>query len=125
LEAPDVHRRFRRVGGAAVSWTGSTPPSVLDQPPPAEDPMKVSHGPATALVVVFLGLLLGALGTPIHLPYAVMSPGPITNVLGPTTHSDGTTSDLIVVSGHETYPTTGSLELTTGPINRGAGDNLA
>jgi len=83
--------------------------------------MKVSRGPATALVVVFLGLLLGALGTLIRLPYAVMSPGPISNVLGTTTHSDGTTSDLIVVTGHESYPTTGSLDFTTVRINGGPG----
>jgi len=106
-----------------VSWTGSTPPgtTTLDPPPPAADPMRVSSGPATALVVVFLGLLLGALGTLIQLPYAVMSPGPISNVLGPTTHSDGSTSDLIVVSGQETFPTTGSLDFTTVRINGGPG----
>ena len=50
-----------------------------------------------------------------------MSPGPISNVLGTTTHSDGTTSDLIVVTGHETYPTTGSLDFTTVRINGGPG----
>jgi Lon-like protease len=108
------------MGGPPVSWTGSTPPNVID-PPPAADPAKVSRGPATALVVVFLALLLGALGTLIHLPYAVMSPGPISNVLGTTTHSDGTTSDLIVVSGHESYPTTGTLDFTTVRINGGPG----
>ena len=106
-----------------MSWTGATPPgtTVLDPPPPENPPMRVSAGPATALVVVFLGLLLGALGTLIHLPYAVMSPGPITNVLGTTTHSDGSTSDLIVVSGQETFPTTGSLDFTTVRINGGPG----
>ncbi len=104
-----------------MSWTGSTPPTVLDQPPSPDDPKKVSRGSATALVVVFLALLLGALGTLIRLPYAVMSPGPISNVLGTTTHSDGTTSDLIVISGHESYPTTGSLDFTTVRINGGPG----
>lgn len=83
--------------------------------------MKVSRGPATGLVVVFLALLIGALGTLIRLPYAVMSPGPISNVLGTTTHSDGTSSDLIVISGHESYPTTGSLDFTTVRINGGPG----
>ncbi|MEP6648844.1 MAG: S16 family serine protease [Lapillicoccus sp.] len=83
--------------------------------------MTVSRGPATALVVVFLGLLIGALGTLIHLPYALMSPGPISNVLGTTTHSNGTSSDLIVVSGHENFPTTGSLDFTTVRVNGGPG----
>ena len=80
--------------------------------------MKVSRGPATALVVVFLGLLLGALGTLIRLPYAVMSPGPISNVLGTTTHSDGTTSDLIVVTGHESVPDDRLARLHDGPDQR-------
>lgn len=103
-----------------MSGTGSAPSAVLDPPPPIV-PMKVSRGPATALVVVFLALLLGALGTLIHLPYAVLSPGPISNVLGTTTRSDGTTTDLIVVKGHESHPTTGSLDFTTVRINGGPG----
>ena len=108
-----------------MSGTGPTPPgggsTLLEPPPPAQDPMRVSKGPATAVVVVFLALLIGALGTLIRLPYAVMSPGPINNVLGTTTHSDGTTTDLIVISGHESFPTTGSLDFTTVRINGGPG----
>jgi PDZ domain-containing protein len=107
-----------------MSATGPTPPggpTLLEPPPPAKDPMRVSRGPATALVVVFLVLLIGALGTLIRLPYAVMSPGPINNVLGTTTHTDGTTTDLIAISGHESYPTTGTLDFTTVRINGGPG----
>jgi Lon-like protease len=112
------------MGGRLVSGAGPTPPggsTLLEPPPPAQNPMRVSRGPATAVVVVFLVLLIGALGTLIRLPYAVMSPGPINNVLGTTTHSDGTTTDLIVISGHESYPTTGSLDFTTVRINGGPG----
>jgi PDZ domain-containing protein len=99
-------------------------PGVLDHPPsdePGPPPDRLSRGPATALVVVFLALLIGAIGTLVHLPYAVMGPGPISNVLGQTSHGDGKTSDLIVISGHETYPTTGSLDFTTVRINGGPG----
>jgi PDZ domain-containing protein len=99
-------------------------PGVLDHPPsdePGPPPDRLSRGPATALVVAFLALLIGAIGTLVHLPYAVMGPGPVSNVLGQTSHGDGKTSDLIVISGHETYPTTGSLDFTTVRINGGPG----
>jgi Lon-like protease len=90
-------------------------------PPASEDPMRVSRRPAAAIVVVFLGILLGVLGSLIQVPYAVMRPGPISNVLGTTTHSDGTSADLIVINGHESFPTTGSLDFTTVRINGGPG----
>jgi PDZ domain-containing protein len=107
-----------------VSRTGSVPPSastVFEPPPPPRDPMRVSRGPAAAIVVVFLGILLGVLGSLIQVPYAVMRPGPISNVLGATTHSDGSNADLIVIKGHESFPTTGSLDFTTVRINGGPG----
>ncbi len=96
-------------------------PGLLEPEAPERGPDQLSRGSATALVVVFLGLLLGVVGTLVHLPYAVMMPGPISNVLGQASHGDGKTSDLIVVSGHETYPTTGSLDFTTVRINGGPG----
>ena len=107
-----------------MSRTGSVPPSastVFEPPPPPRDPMRVSRGPAAAIVVVFLGILLGVLGSLIQVPYAVMRPGPISNVLGATTHSDGSNADLIVIKGHESFPTTGSLDFTTVRINGGPG----
>ena len=72
-----------------MSRTGSAPPGsyTVYEPPPPEDPMKVSRGPAAAIVVVFLGILIGVLGSLIQVPYAVMRPGPISNVLGTTTLS--------------------------------------
>jgi PDZ domain-containing protein len=83
--------------------------------------MRVSRGSAAAIVVVFLGILLGVLGSLIQVPYAVMRPGPISNVLGTTTHSDRSSADLIVINGHENFPTTGSLDFTTVRINGGPG----
>jgi PDZ domain-containing protein len=81
----------------------------------------LSRGSAAALVTVFLVLLVGAVGSLVHLPYVIMLPGPATNVLGSAPRSDGSSSDLIVVSGHETFPTTGSLDFTTVRINGGPG----
>ena len=83
--------------------------------------MRVSRGSAAAIVVVFLGILLGVLGSLIQVPYAVMRAGPISNVLGTTTHSDRSSADLIVINGHENFPTTGSLDFTTVRINGGPG----
>jgi PDZ domain-containing protein len=61
------------------------------------------------LVAVFLGIVLGALMSLIHLPYAVLQPGPVTNTLG---NGPGG-KPLITVAGKETYPTTGALNFTT------------
>lgn len=96
-------------------------PGLLEPKAPEPRPDRLSRGPATSLVVTFLGLLLGVIGTLVHLPYAVMMPGPISNVLGQAGRGDGSPGDLIVVSGHETYPTTGSLNFTTVRINGGPG----
>lgn len=89
-------------------------------------PAEVAEGPgaglgrrATAwLVAAFLGIVLGALMSLIHLPYAVLQPGPVTNTLG---NGPGG-KPLITVAGKGTYPTTGALDFTTvavlgGPSN--------
>ncbi len=44
----------------------------------------------------------------VHVPYAILRPGPATNTLG---QRDG--KDLISISGTQTYPTKGSLDFTT------------
>ena len=61
------------------------------------------------LVAVFLGIVLGALMSLVHLPYAVLQPGPVTNTLG--NGPEG--KPLITVAGGGTYPTTGALDFTT------------
>jgi Lon-like protease len=58
-----------------------------------------------AAVLVAAGLLVGTLW---HVPYVVLSPGPVYNVLG---SQDG--QQLITVAGAPTYPTDGQLDLTT------------
>ncbi len=70
-----------------------------------------------ALALIAVGIL-AALGLP--LPYVVLSPGPVIDVLGaPSGHA------LITVSGASTFPTDGQLDLTTvnesgGPYGRAA-----
>ncbi len=86
-------------------------------PPPGH---RTSRGTAVALSAVFVGLLIGAVGNLVHLPYAIMSPGPATNVLAAGGGSDGK-SQLITISGRTTYPTTGALDFTTVRVNGGPG----
>lgn len=57
---------------------------------------------AAVLVVVIAALNL------IHVPYAILRPGPATNTLGAR---DG--KEIITVTGTKTYPTQGSLDFTT------------
>jgi len=59
-------------------------------------------------VVAFLLLALGIVVALVPVPYVTMRPGPTLNVLGKTG-----SSDIIDVSGHRTYPTSGALRLTT------------
>ena len=69
LEAPAVQRRLRRVGGAAVT----------DAPGPSTGMSRRTGG---WLVALFVGVALAALLSLIHLPYAILKPGPVTNTLG-------------------------------------------
>jgi len=58
---------------------------------------------------VFIGIVIAALMGLIQVPYAVLSPGPVTNTLG-----DGPGGKpLVAVAGTTTYPTTGALDFTT------------
>jgi Lon-like protease len=70
------------------------------------------------LVAIFVGIMISALLSLIHLPYAILQPGPVTNTLG--NGSDG--KPLITVANQATYPTSGALDFTTvavlgGPTN--------
>jgi Lon-like protease len=61
------------------------------------------------LVAVFIGIVIAALMGLVQVPYAVLSPGPVTNTLG-----DGPEGKaLVTVAGTATYPTTGALDFTT------------
>ncbi len=73
---------------------------------------------AIGLVLAF-GVGIGA--SVISLPYAIMQPGPATNVLGTTKGPDGKESPRIVISQAPTYPTTGALDFTTVRVLGGPG----
>ncbi|MBK6873544.1 MAG: PDZ domain-containing protein [Kineosporiaceae bacterium] len=94
--------------------------NVTGAPPPAAHPVGGLQ-PATARLMVSLLALVVLLGAASFLPvpFAVMSPGPATNTLGEVNGKP-----LIAITGHQTYPTTGSLDLTTVRIYGGEGINV-
>ena len=61
------------------------------------------------LVAVFVGIVVAALMGLVHVPYAILKPGPITNTLG----NGAGGKPLVTVTGKGTYPTTGALDFTT------------
>jgi PDZ domain-containing protein len=78
----------------------------------------LGRGATIWLVALFVGIAVGAVVGMVHLPYAILQPGPVTNTLG--TGPGG--KPLITVAGKATYPTTGALDFTTvavlgGPTN--------
>ncbi|HRW20288.1 MAG TPA: PDZ domain-containing protein [Dermatophilaceae bacterium] len=72
------------------------------------------------LVALGLAFALGILAGVVRLPYAIMTPGPPTDVLAD--HKvDGKDVPRIVVTGKPTYPTSGSLDFTTVQVRGGPG----
>ena len=69
----------------------------------------LSRSAVVWLVALFVGIALGAVMGTIHLPYAILQPGPVTNTLG---NGDGG-KPLITVPAKAGYPTTGALDFTT------------
>lgn len=61
------------------------------------------------LVAMFVGILISALMGLVHVPSAIVKPGPVRNTLG--NGPDG--KPRITVVGKATYPTTGALDFTT------------
>ncbi len=66
------------------------------------------------LVSGLLSLVLGVAAMSLPVPYVVESPGPTFNTLGTDNGKP-----VITVSGHETYPAKGSLDLTTVYVDGG------
>jgi len=56
----------------------------------------------------------------IPVPYVILGPGPTLNTLG----KDSSGQPLITISGHQTYPTTGHLNMVTVSYEGGPGANL-
>src|SRR3954447_24872294 len=65
-------------------------------------------------VAAVLVVILAALATFLPVPYVVLGPGPTTNTLGSVDKKP-----LIRIQGHQTYPTSGHLNLTTVSVRGG------
>jgi PDZ domain-containing protein len=96
-----------------VTDTNDNPPLVAE-----EQGKQLSRGTGIWIVALFLGIALGAGMGLVHLPYAILQPGPISNTLG--NGSNG--KPLITIAGRPTYPATGALNFVTvavlgGPTN--------
>ena len=87
--------------------------------PEGEDLGRLTRGNKAVLAAFFLFLVVVVLGSVIHLPYAVMSPGPTQNTLGTSPSGKGT--PIITISGLPTYPTDGALRFTTVRVEGGPG----
>ncbi|MER7501833.1 PDZ domain-containing protein [Nonomuraea pusilla] len=68
----------------------------------------MSRRALTLLLAGFLVLALGVVGAFRPVPYVVLSPGPTENTLGEVDKKP-----VISITGRETYPTSGSLDLVT------------
>lgn len=64
-------------------------------------------------------LILGATVVSVPVPYVVEAPGPAYNTLGQTGGKD-----VITVSGHDSYPAAGALDLTTVYVNGGPNSDV-
>ena len=72
------------------------------------------------LLVAGIGVVAAALAAALlPVPYVILSPGPTLNTLGRTS-----TGPLISISGHQTYPTAGHLNLVTVSFLGGPGDGF-
>lgn len=71
-------------------------------------------------VGAFLIVVLTAVAALLPVPYVVLSPGPTANTLG----ADGANGEVITISGHQTYPTSGHLQLLTVSLRGGPGRRM-
>ncbi|WP_312180870.1 PDZ domain-containing protein [Arthrobacter sp.] len=93
------------------SFAGTGPDSqVPDNDPGTGQPQSRRRSPRRRALLIAGGtaVVLGGAGLLLPAPYIVESPGPTFNTIG-----EISSSPLISVEGHETYPTTGELDLTT------------
>lgn len=78
--------------------------------------------PVTRLAVGAIASFgIGLLVSFVHLPYAILMPGPATDVLGTFAAADGSTTPRIQIKDAKTYPTSGSLDFTTVRVAGGPG----
>ena len=103
-----------------LSSTSSPPPAGPEGPQgpqdgDGQDPYRLGRRSVVVLVGGFVLIALAALSTMVGLPYVVLKPGPVTNII-----AAGKTP-LITVSGAKTYPTEGALDFTTVRVAGGPG----
>lgn len=85
------------------------------------DRQRLGCGAASILLAGLAGMVAAIILAQVTLPYAIMTPGPVTNTLGEV--DDGT--PLIVVEGAPTYPTDGELNFTTVRVGGGPGNETS
>ncbi len=113
--AVDAH--FDGVGAAGGGGADAGPAGLG---PGSGGSGRLTRGNKTVLSVFFGLLIVLVIGSLVHLPYAIESPGPTINTLGEQ-DENGKPTPLIVVAGLATYPTEGSLKFTTVRIQGGPG----
>jgi PDZ domain-containing protein len=87
---------------------------------PAPAPSRLARRFPTALVTGVLSVVLATVVALLPAPYAIYAPGPVTNVLGRVSGKQ-----LITVSGRQTYPARGTLDMTTVEVFGGPGRRLS
>jgi len=74
---------------------------------------RTSRGTRIGLVAFIVSLVALLVLTFLPLPYVIEQPGPVFNTLGEVKDAKGASVPLISVTGAETHPTKGALDLTT------------
>lgn len=82
------------------------------------DRQQVGRGAAWLLMAAMAGMVVALVLAQLSLPYAIMTPGPITNTLGEA----GEGTPLIAIDGAPIYPTEGELNFTTVRVGGGPGN---
>ncbi|MEH3078665.1 MAG: hypothetical protein PGN11_18715 [Quadrisphaera sp.] len=90
-----------------------------DLPPPTRAQVRASARAVAALVCGAASVALVSVVALLPVPFAVEGPGPVRDVL-----SGEGDQRLITITGAQTYPTTGSLDLTTVSVRGGPGRSL-
>lgn len=72
-----------------------------------------SNGTVTGIVALSVALVALVALTFVPTPYVIQRPGPVYDTLGTARSADGAEVPLIEIDGAETYPTGGTLDLTT------------
>jgi Lon-like protease len=80
----------------------------------------MSRRSLTLLIAGFATLIAIAVAVLVPVPYVILGPGPTLNTLG----KDSSGQPLITIAGHQTYPTSGHLNMVTVSYEGGPGANL-